>query len=468
MTPLMNISTFLGRFHPLLVHLPIGMLLLGVVMHWLSRSQRFHNLRPGIAVTLLLGAVSAIFSCISGWLLGADGEYESTTLDQHRWMGIAVALIAIVYYLLFTGIVKIVVPAWVPYTLSFALVGTLSIAGHLGGTLTHGEGYLNMVWAEKEARDAKKIIPDVQQAMVYNDIIQPMLQQKCYSCHGASKQRGKLRLDSGDGILSGGEEGIAVVPGKVDESILYQRLVLEEADEKHMPPKGRPQFTPAEVELIHWWINTGAAFDKAVSELPQDEKIQPLLLALQTSDVAPAQPDVPEAPVPAADPAIVNRLKEAGATVIPVARGSNYLSVNFVSSPAVSDAEMLLLEPLAAQLVWLKLGGTSITDQAMPVIARLSALTRLSIDNTGITDEGIGQLEALPNLLYLNIVGTKVSAEGLAALRSLQHLRSIYLYRTGIAGDDLTALQAMFPRAVLDTGGYTLPLLEGDTTELKR
>lgn len=467
MVPLLTVAEFIGRFHPLLVHLPIGVLLLGIVMHWLSRKPRYHNLRPGIAVTLLLGAVSAVFSCISGWLLATGGEYEPVTLDQHRWLGIAVAVISILYYLLFTGKVKLTLPAWLPYVLSLVLVLILSVTGHLGGTLTHGEGYLSGAWGEKETRMVKKIIPDVQQAMVYEDIIQPMLQHKCYSCHGPSKQKGKLRLDSRDDMLKGGEEGPSIIPGKGDASILFQRLVLEERDEKHMPPKGRPQFTSSEIELIHWWISTGAAFDKPVHELPRDEKIQPLLMALQSSDAAPAKPDVPEAPVAEANPDIINRLKEAGATVIPVARGSNYLSVNFISSKSVTDAEAALLEQIAPQLVWLKAGGTSITDKAMESMATLTNLTRLSLDNTAITDEGIKQLQTLTNLLYLNIVGTKVSAAGLSALQSLQNLQSVYLYQSAVTGEDLASLQTLFPGTFLDTGGYSLPLLEGDTTEVK-
>jgi len=464
---LLNIAGFLGRFHPLLVHLPIGMLLLGVGMHWLSRKPGYRNLRPGISVTLLLGALSAVFSCISGWLLAGSGEYEGSTLDQHMWMGIAVAVISIVYYLLYAGRISVRLPSYIPYLLSLVLVLILSITGHLGGTLTHGEGYLTGAFAEKEAAMEKKVIPDVQQAMAYDDIIQPMLQGKCYSCHGVSKQKGKLRLDSREAILKGGEEGAALVPGNSDESILYKRLVLDEADKKHMPPKGKTQFTASEIELMHWWINNGAGFDKAVKELPQDEKIAPLLLALQSGNAAPSKPDVPSDPVSPGAPDVINQLKEAGATVIPVAAGSNYLSVNFISLKSVTDAEMQLLEPLAPQLVWLKAGGTSITDGSLKSIAKLTNLTRLSLDNTAITDEGIQQLQPLGHLLYLNIVGTRVSATGLTSLKPLQNLQSIYLYQSAVDHADLETLQNTFPGVVLDTGGYSLPLLEGDTTEIK-
>lgn len=464
---LLSITEFLGRFHPLLVHLPIGILLVGIVMHWLSRKPKYQNLRPGITVTLLLGAISAVFSCISGWLLANGGEYDGPVLDQHMWMGIGVAVIAILYYLLYTGKLSLRLPSYLPYLLSLVLVLILSITGHLGGTLTHGEGYLTAAFAEKEKKVEKKIIPDVQQAKAYSDIIQPMLESKCYSCHGTSKQKGKLRLDSENYILTGGEDGAAIVPGKSNESILFQRLMLEETDKKHMPPKGRPQLTSSEIELIHWWISNGAAFDKSVSELEQDEKIKPLLLALQSAGAAAAKPDVPAAPVAAGDAATINSLKEAGATIIPVATGSHYLSVNFISSPVVTTKEIRLLEKLAPQLVWLKISGAPVGDSVAASIAQLTQLTRLSMDRTDISDQGIKELKSLSNLQFLNIVGTKVTKDGLSALQSLPNLQSVYLYQSGITGEDLPALQLLFPGITLDTGGYSLPLLEGDTSEVK-
>lgn len=467
---LLSLSGFLGRFHPVLVHLPIGILLLGILLHWLSRKEQYANLKPAVSITLLLGAFSAVLSCISGWLLAAGAEYNEDTLDQHRWMGIAVAVIAILYYRVYTGKLSLKTSAAIPYILSAVLLVLITITGHLGGTLTHGEGFLTQeLSGETHTEEVKKIIPDVQQAFAYNDIIQPMLQNKCYSCHGSSKQKGKLRLDGKDYIDKGGKDGKVLVAGKGDESELYKRLILDPLDKKHMPPKGKPQLTEAEIAIMHWWINTGAGFEQQVKDLPQDVKIKPLLTALQSnSTAAPAKPDIPEAPVAKAPEDAINRLKEAGATVIPVSRESNYLSVNFLSSKKAGDAEIKLLEDIAPQLVWLKAGGTSITDNGMAGIAKLRALIKLSIDDTKITDKGIALLQSLSQLKYLNIVGTDITTNGIITLKGLPALQSIYFYRSKISNADSVILRQAFPKAVLDTGGYTLPLLEGDTSEVKQ
>lgn len=463
---LLNISVFLGRFHPLLVHLPIGILILGVVLHWVSNKKEFNAIRPAVALTLLLGVISAILSCISGWLLALDGEYETTILDRHRWMGIGVALIATLYYLIYTKKIPIRTKGKLTYILSLVLLLLLFITGHLGGTLTHGEGYLSLYPDEEGGiREVRKVIPDVQEAMTYSDIIQPILQNKCYSCHGPSKQKGKLRLDSKDAIENGGEDGGVLVAGRADESSLYTRLLLDALEKKHMPPKGKPQPSEAEITLIHWWIKTGASFNQPVKALPQEENIKPVLLALQSDKIqAPEKPDVPEVPVVKAPEHAVNKLKDMGVTIVPVAEGSNYLSVNFLASKDIGDADLKLLEPIAPQLVWLKLNKTAIGDSAMHIIAKLPAVTRLHLDHTQITDEGLAALQALSQLQYLNIAGTKVTANGLQILKGLPNLRSVYFYKSNISTADWQILKQAFPKTTLDTGGYFLPILEGDTS----
>lgn len=463
---LLSLSGFLGRFHPVVVHQPIGILLLGVLLHWLSRKPVFRNLQPSIGIILLLGAFFAVLSCISGWMLGEGGDYDTVILDRHRWLGISVAVISILYYLNYTRKLGQKLPASLPYILSLLLLLLITAAGHWGGTLTHGEGYLTQGVAKDETGgEIKKVIPDIQEAVVYDDIIQPVLQSKCYNCHGSSKQKGKLRLDTKAFIEKGGEDGEVLVPGKSEESEMYKRIMLDLLEKKHMPPKGKPQLSEAETNLIQWWINTGASFDQSVKDLPQDTKVMPILMALQQSaGAAPAKPDVPDHPVEPAPPEVVGQLKKMGVTVIPVASGSNYLSVNFVSATNTGDSVVKLLEPLAPQLVWLKLGDTKITDAAMAFVAKLVSLTRLSLSNTAVTDKGIALLQSLSRLQYLNIAGTDVTAAGLTALKGLADLHSIYIYQSKVARTDTALLRQTFPKGTIDTGGYVLPLLEGDTT----
>src|SRR5687768_5059991 len=129
---------------------------------------------------------------------------------------------------------------------------------------------------------------------------------------------------------------------------MIKRMLLPMTDEDHMPPREKPQLTTSEISLLHWWINTGADFNKKVKDMPQTEQIKPVLLSLQSgsSDVENAITDVPDVPVVKPDETSVKRLKEAGVVVIPVAKNSNYLSVSFVTAGPAADTLVQLLEPL--------------------------------------------------------------------------------------------------------------------------
>ena len=97
--------------------------------------------------------------------------------------------------------------------------------------------------------------------MVYSDIIQPILQEKCYSCHGPRKQKAKLRLDGKDNILRGGKDG-KVVEAKLNEKPeMLRRILLPPDDEDHMPPKEKGQLSERQVMLIRWWLEKGADFN---------------------------------------------------------------------------------------------------------------------------------------------------------------------------------------------------------------
>jgi hypothetical protein len=153
--------------------------------------------------------------------------------------------------------------------------------------------------------------------------------------------------------------------------------------------------------------------------------------------------------------------------VLPVAQNSNYLSVNFVSASKITDKDLQLLLPLKKQLIILKLSNAPVTNAAMPVIGNLAALRKLYLDHTNITDEGLVHLQKLQQLQYLNLVGTPVTINGLKALQPLKELKTIYLYQTRISSNDWGAVQKLFPGVQIDSGGYQVPILVSDTTEVK-
>lgn len=85
--------------------------------------------------------------------------------------------------------------------------------------------------------------------------IRPLLQSRCVDCHNKSTQEGGLRLDSRVGWERGGHSGRAVMPGKPEESTLYQAVVYLDKDLK-MPPD--EQLAAEEIALLRTWIDQGA------------------------------------------------------------------------------------------------------------------------------------------------------------------------------------------------------------------
>lgn len=458
----LNLWDFGGRLHPVLVHLPIGIMMLVCLYYIFTDAQTRLSQSRFISAALFWGMLSAIAACISGLLLANSGDYDAASVNPHQWSGIAVAVVSIICYFLHRK--QFPFTKWV----MIALVALITVAGHLGGSITHGDDYLTAAFeSEGEAgKSSLKPIPDIQQAVVYSDIIKPILSDKCYSCHGPGKQKGKLRLDETAFILKGGKGGAGVVWNHTDQSIVIERILLPESDEDHMPPRKKPQLTKQEIDLLQWWVETGAGFDKKVHQLQISDKIKPTLLALQTGTLQEeaATAIIPEKEVKKADDKTIIALREKGVVVIPVASNSNYLSANFVSADTVNPALLNLLEPLKEQLIWLKIGFENIKDAELQSLGKLTALTRLHVEGNPITDAGLNHLKDLKELRYINLSKTNVSQNGVAQLQQLKNLEKIYLY--GIAGSqfNIPALKKLMPKTLIDTGGYIVPTLVSDTT----
>jgi mono/diheme cytochrome c family protein len=96
----------------------------------------------------------------------------------------------------------------------------------------------------------------------YRKDIKPLLQERCYACHGSLAQKGKLRVDSGANMVKGG----AVVPGQPAESELVRRVTAAD-DETRMPPEGHP-LKPEQVAKLTAWVEQGA-------KVPADDAQEP-------------------------------------------------------------------------------------------------------------------------------------------------------------------------------------------------
>jgi uncharacterized membrane protein/mono/diheme cytochrome c family protein len=459
---LLTIPDIIGHLHPVLVHLPIGILLLAGFFQLLALKPKYALLHSATSIALFWGMITAIASCISGYLLSQSGDYDEELVDTHKWFGISTAFISLIAYLFNRW--ENVYAKWV----ILIMVPLIIVTGHLGGTLTHGSDYLIKGFSKAEDVKEKEIkqIADVQEANVYADIVQPIFESKCYGCHNKRKKKGGLRLDEPSFILKGGKDGEVIKPGNADESDMMRRLLLPRNDENHMPPKEKPQLKDNEILLLHWWISTGATFDKRAKELEQPENIKPVLLSLQ-KEVKTILPDIPQTPTGKADEKAIQKLKERGIVVLPVAQNSNYIKANFITVDSVTNNDIALLLPIKEQLVWLNLSNKKIADTILKTVSQLINLTRLQLDNTPTTDKGLTFFQSLVNLQYLNLVGTRVTSQGVMQLKSLPRLQAIYLYKTFINSSDWQTLKSNFPKVTLDTGGYFVPILETDTTIVK-
>ncbi|MEM1324848.1 MAG: c-type cytochrome domain-containing protein [Bacteroidota bacterium] len=460
-------AQFIGRFHPLLVHLPVGILLAAIVLDGLSLRKRFEELKGAVPVLYLLGAIGAVGSCLTGYLLSTSGEYEGNTLEYHKWLGISVVVLSILFFLarqyqvLHSDNLRIIS--------SLGLFLVLSITGHLGGNLTHGEDYLFVHAPEPirqlagyEAAEAV-VIEDVQQAVIYSDIVVPLLKEKCYNCHSEKKQKGKLRIDSPEMIAAGGKSGVAIIEAHEPEnSELIARLLLPLNDDKHMPPRKKDELTEEQIEILSWWIEHGASYDQKVADVEQSDEMRAILTQLESTNIEEEEKAVTFEVEPA-PMAALEVLQDTRAVVLPIGENSNLLNINFVNV-ADANAALSLLEPLQEQIVWLRLSDSSVDDEGLTHIAQLPHLQTLYLDRTQVTDDGLAALSALEHLAYLNLVGTEVTATGIEQLKTAARLERLFIYQTNTSSEERRQLVADLMPIEVDTGGYIVPTLAKDTT----
>jgi mono/diheme cytochrome c family protein len=277
--------------HTLLNPLPIyglAMGTLGLIGALMMKSRRAQLLALGLMFLAAASARPTYFTGLKAYQrvhATADGEGERW-LDRHRnraqrWIYLYDALAII-------AIGAVLVPARAPKTSrAFALltlaigIGSLAAGGWIakaGGRVQHAEfrdrgslpqntGGSQMPGDAGRIGRAAREGAGPSQRLVFADVLQPILTDRCSRCHGAEKQNHKLRLDSLERLLKGGESGPAVLAGKADQSEMIRRLLLPLQDKQHMPPKEEAQPSPGEIEVLRSWIDAGAREDLKVTDL---------------------------------------------------------------------------------------------------------------------------------------------------------------------------------------------------------
>jgi MYXO-CTERM domain-containing protein len=276
-----DLLKFIGRFHTLVLHLPIGVLLLVATLEGLALHPRLKpRLDPAISLILPVLVLSGVTAFVLGLLLAHSGGYPPNLVALHRnftLAGIVASAAALVAWVFADGRPAL---RQVYRGVLAATVGLITYGAHHGGSMTRGDGYLTR-YAPAFVRDLvgdkpKPSTDDVaeppgEEPLVFKDVILPIVKSRCVECHGPETVKGGLRLDDFAGIMKGGENGPAIVAGAAAKSPFVTRLELPLNHDDHMPPADKPQVTSEEIELFKFWIDRGASETLRVRDtLPPD------------------------------------------------------------------------------------------------------------------------------------------------------------------------------------------------------
>lgn len=409
-------AQFLGRFHPLAVHLPVALLLLVPLLEFAALFRERVHLRKAAGFVLGLGATAALASAWLGWLLAWSGGYEGSLVIRHMWGGVSLAIASLTCWLLYekrTGYLLVLL----------ATVGLLTWTSDQGGKLTHGDTFLTEHSPEPLRRwmggqKKTQVAPNSFYAMR----VQRIFDNKCLSCHNAGKFKGKLRLDGYDYAMRGGKDGPVIHPGDTTKSELFRRVTLPADNKDVMPAAGKPALTADEIKIIQAWISAGATVeiaDATTASLP-----------------APAGEKSPSPPLTAdyrPQLKVITELESSlGIHLVPRSQNpTDGLILRTLSAPSkCTDDTLVRLAPVASLIVDAELARTKVTDKGMQVLAAFPNLRFLDLSNTDVTSSGAKELLKLDKLESLNLTETKVNRSGIEPLQSKPGLKRIYSFET--------------------------------------
>ena len=267
---------FLGRFHVLILHVPVGVLLLAIGMEVLARWPRFFvdgrsPLEPAMSLIWGFGALAAVMTVALGSMHATESGFTGAGVTHHRWAGTALAFTAVLVWAWRADAPRSFAKIW-PAGLA-AIAALLIVTGHYGGLLTHGPDYLTEYAPGVHHADRALVaggrpkVSDPASADIYLDVVAPLLAAKCSSCHNEDKRRGGLSFADYASLRRGGESGAAIKPGDPTGSELYRRITLPSTADEYMPKNHKSPPSTAEIEVLRWWIAIGAPPNGVVKEL---------------------------------------------------------------------------------------------------------------------------------------------------------------------------------------------------------
>jgi len=420
---------WLGRWHPVILHFPIVLLLITVFLGLTGKQ---------IPVNLLaIAVISVLVTAISGFFLGKEANVKGDLMFWHQWLGSGLAALAVLWYWLvrkdlqqkiFTKVLQVV------------LIGMVLFTGHYGGMVTHGEDFLALP-------NKKRLEKIPENPLIYQDIVGRILDDRCVSCHNPNKKKGELVMTGINEMLKGGEAGNTLVVGDPENSEMIKRLHLPLEEEEHMPPEGKKQLDGSEIQILERWIALGASDTLRLNHLTSSEPLAALINDLM-------QPDPMEqwAKLPQVADSTIQRLSSDYLTISRMAGNSNALSVDVFSPPEYDANDIISLKRVATNIVELDVSGLPIGKSEVDEIATFQNLEWLEIDKTPIGDVEFEALKTLQQLKLLKIFETNITDQSIAVVKSLQNLKSLYLWETGVSEDAMGEMIKEMPSLQVEAG----------------
>lgn len=451
---------FLGRLHPILLHFPIVLIIL-LLLFEIVKFFKWANISdPVVLIVLIIAAISSLISIGAGFFLFASGDYSGTLLEQHFWAGVITGfliLATVAAYVLYLNSGR-----WQGLYVVMLIGSNISVAmaSHLGGSITHGQDYLTehlqLVFDTSEAHEVK---PE-SQMLLYEDILDPIFQAKCISCHNSLKAKGNLLMTSYESLLHPGESNNpSLSPGHPEKSELYKRVVLPLDHDDHMPPEGKTPMTENEISVLKYWILSGAKKDFKLQDAKTDTVINTAIENL-LPELSRYKRKARIGSIKLQ--ALESDLQKIASTLdIVIQRDSsseeNYFTIAMRFPPAsFTNEQFKIIHPYVEVFSKASLVSSGIDDAGLYYIGQMLNLEKLFLQKTGIDGSGLVYLQNLPKLRVLNLSFTKVDDKAALDLLKFPQLEEVYLYRTNITKEVIDAIQKNRPglKIYLQEGPY--------------
>jgi uncharacterized membrane protein/mono/diheme cytochrome c family protein len=432
-----------GRMHPLLLHFPI--VLLVMYIFW----SVFVQAKTKAAVTgpedeiakwlLLASAFTSVITALMGFLLSKEPGYNPEALWWHKWSGVAVAFFSFGWYAYRNTIHRQKYLPQLAALISFMLI---VVTGHQGSNITHGENYLLAPVTPEKVKPTVSM----EDAVVFTDMVMPILETKCMSCHSSKKAKGELIMETAALLLKGGKHGALWTNGEPDLSLLMQRIHLPETEKKHMPPAGKPQLDEEETAILFQWIKSGADFKQKLTDLPATDSLRVLAASLfgrSTEEVYDFS---------GASDKEIDKLNNTNRLIHPLALGSPALAVNFYNRQNYTTASLKDLQAIKTQVVSLDMAYMPVKEEDVSIITQFINLRKLNLNFSTVPGKSLAVLSKLPLLNHLSLSGTSVTQKDIAALTAFPKLNTVYLWNASLTAKEMVGLKKLNTKINFETG----------------